>query len=1026
MADTRITPMPSLRHSGNMLELGLILLLAISGLGGNVAQGSETTAAASSPRPPKVLFFDDFSDPGALHGGQAVPGHIGQGVQGMNMGFNAEEFMDARRGTCSFWVRIEEAGDFRALESWASTSTGICSFVLYFKPEEVKDDPSALKGEIGVWYRFGEQPPRANGKTEIDGKLTAPLTCKKGDWVHVVWTWAGLEHRLYLNGELKATQKITPLPPKIPGNMTFSCPKPIDELLFLDTALSPEEVKAVFDWRGSGPPQFAAGGHGLTVTAEWGPGEKKVHASADAGIDLEERTAALRFTALDGKNGVLGTQTLDHLERGFGETLLPLSAMPPGKYRVRVEALDAKGQVCGTVESEPWELVETPWIGNKLGLSDVVQPPWTPIKSDGETLEVWGRRYVLKGGFGLPTQIIALGKELLSEPVTLKITRDGQPLEVTDCKVRITQTTPTVAHWEGSARAGDIGLRVTGRLEYDGMMLVNLVVEPPKGKSDIRIEALDLNTVLKAEHALFMNTSADDGGWWHSYRNWVPEAPGVFFDNLKQVASATSFLPYVLFCGHEVGLEWFAENRSGWRIDYSQPSQIASVEDGGRVRLNTRFANTPFVLERPIELVFGYEATPIKPLPADWRAAYVSHSPLPIKSDLAFTWAWSDVDGTLDLRGGNWNLCPKEPEAWAAKVVAPKTADGIKVAPFTNEHVLDSGNKTENDLIQRTMAAECGGVGYYTRPTAALRDYWAWNIDRWIKRGDISGLYIDEADISSTSSSLLSGSGYIKPDGTHGVGFNVLGTREKIKRLRQIFIDNGKRPLIWLPRYAQIIPHCHSFVDVVSEGEAYTFKSPNDPDFIDTWGQDLLERRSGQEVVGGPWMLGINRAQKFGFIPVFLNYIQFYDDKAATNRAFRTMHALLGLLDIIPIEQIWNGSFLKAKAAFGIGEPGVEFHGFWEQKAVSVAQADVKASYHTRKGAALIIVTNLGKQDFTGKVSIDYAALGLDPAKTIAKNPEAENATLTAADLAQMHIPGHDYRFILLEETPAKTTPTGH
>ena len=132
----------------------------------------------------------------------------------------------------------------------------------------------------------------------------------------------------------------------------------------------------------------------------------------------------------------------------------------------------------------------------------------------------------------------------------------------------------------------------------------------------------------------------------------------------------------------------------------------------------------------------------------------------------------------------------------------------------------------------------------------------------------------------------------MRPDGTHGIGHNTLGMREQIKRVRQLQIDNGKRPVVWIPVYGMIIPHTHAFVDVVSEGESFMFDKPGAPDWIDLWGEGLLQRRGGPEAKGGPWLLAIGSAQKLGFVPIFLNYIKFYSDP----RYMQALRAQYGLL----------------------------------------------------------------------------------------------------------------------------------
>ncbi len=98
---------------------------------------------------------------------------------------------------------------------------------------------------------------------------------------------------------------------------------------------------------------------------------------------------------------------------------------------------------------------------------------------------------------------------------------------------------------------------------------------------------------------------------------------------------------------------------------------------------------------------------------------------------------------------------------------------------------------------------------------------------------------------------------------------------EQLKRVRQIFLDHGKRPLVWIPVYGKVMPHAFAFTDIWSEGEAFMFEKPTAPDWVDLWGAKLLEPGAAQG--GGPWLLAIGTAQKFGAIPLFLNYIRFYD-----------------------------------------------------------------------------------------------------------------------------------------------------
>src|SRR4051794_27823707 len=70
---------------------------------------------------------------------------------------------------------------------------------------------------------------------------------------------------------------------------------------------------------------------------------------------------------------------------------------------------------------------DLPWIGNKIGVTEKVLPPWTPIEWKQDTgaalnLSCWGRTYAVDGS-GLPTQVKVLDENILSAPMRVEIIR---------------------------------------------------------------------------------------------------------------------------------------------------------------------------------------------------------------------------------------------------------------------------------------------------------------------------------------------------------------------------------------------------------------------------------------------------------------------------------------------------------------------------------------------------------------------------------------------------------------------------
>ena len=841
--------------------------------------------------------------------------------------------------------------------------------------------------------------------------VTASVGVAPNEPLHAAWTWSGVEHRLYLNGQLKLAKVVSsPLPAVIqpPVRILSNYTKetldnaPIRQIAIYDFPLTADEVAQ--DVAGNdAQPLVAAAPHRPSLVAQFAPGEKKGYAAVDVGNELEPRTSAVRFEAVDGAGEVKAEMTAA-LRRGFAEAVFPIPSLAPGQWRGRAVLLDDAGQQVAVTESTPWTFPDdAPWLGNTKGLTDTIQPPWTPIEMTGfedatnssgrgGQLAVWGRTLDLAGGFGLPRQIVSQGSRWLAAPIALELAGKDGVLPIEHPRVTLTKAQPHAAEWKGEARAGDVRITTVGTLEYDGMMLFKLRLEPAIPGKSISLEQIRLQTLMPKEHALFLNTSTDQGYYWYPYDGWIPKQPGVVHDNLKQQAAQSSFLFYATFSDHDTGLEWFADDLAGWQVDESKPVQEVVREPDGAVRWVCHLANRPFTLTSPIEITFGYMATPTKPLPSDWRSWYCHYLPLKdIASDLAVWWLWSN--STYDkYRGGIFNLRPDDMKKFTDVV---KAEGPVKPAPFVNQHVTvpcwpdsqrpEKGWPWFNNLLQ----AESANDGWVAVPTRGVRDYWAHNLDQWIASGSMRAIYIDEANCSTGSRSLLSGAGYVKPDGTHGYGHDTLGMREQLKRTRQLFLDHGRRPMVWIPIYKKMIPHAYSFVDVGSEGEAYweTTRKDGGPDFIATWAGNL--QKPADTVADnstGAWLLSTSQSQKFGIIPVFLNYLPHWSTDY--DKKLRSQYALLGLLDIIPYATE-HGWFFKAKHDFGWDAPATRFHPYYRQREVRTDRDDVAVSYYRRGDRVLALVTNLGAEAYEGAVRFELAALGMREGSAMATRIDA-------------------------------------
>jgi len=141
------------------------------------------------------------------------------------------------------------------------------------------------------------------------------------------------------------------------------------------------------------------------------------------------------------------------------------------------------------------------------------------------------------------------------------------------------------------------------------------------------------------------------------------------------------------------------------------------------------------------------------------------------------------------------------------------------------------------------------------RYTSELVDFSSWAFNEWVKRGLFYGLYMDDS-WSSIQSTFPGPGAYKLPDGTVQPGFQWLGQREYIRRLRQIFYDNHLTPHMCSHlTHTNFIPY-QAFFDVALDGEDFYNNSPESKwDFMDVWPAPRLRfDNSAKWGIAGMWL----------------------------------------------------------------------------------------------------------------------------------------------------------------------------
>lgn len=222
------------------------------------------------------------------------------------------------------------------------------------------------------------------------------------------------------------------------------------------------------------------------------------------------------------------------------------------------------------------------WFGNKIGVTDEVLPPWTPIVVDGDCARVVLREYRL-GASGLPDAIVSRGLPLLAAPASL--TLDGASAT---WQRRQLSTAPGKVVWEAEGRWPDVRATLRTTLEYDGMLRYDLTLTTAStGKA--RLRNLELTLPYRSERAQF----------------------GVSL-------VSTNFLPYHEVADMETGLAWFCEWAKGWQIG-AAPC-LETPQSGDRVNWKVRFIGVEGRdLSGSLTLTFGLQALPVRELDLSYQ-----------------------------------------------------------------------------------------------------------------------------------------------------------------------------------------------------------------------------------------------------------------------------------------------------------------------------------------------------------------------------------------------------------------------
>ncbi len=832
--------------------------------------------------------------------------------RGVVASWQAGELINAAHGAISFWVKaptqkkavlMSRAKDDLAVLRLQNPGGTKWVFRIWENPYVKPPPPKILKPpeEIDLDGGLGpedqpednieldaERPPQAVFVGQVLVQLTAvgaPAqagvwhnTDTKNGWVHVLWTWRSVQHRLYVNGKEAGSSTMFSRMSPVGADGVFQLlgtALSIADLRVHDRTISAGEAVqlAAAKLKSRTDREYLPAGPPLRVWAEWGrlTGRSIVYVAASlspsARIAPSARLSAPNATRVKlscreiNSAKVLKEIVLTNLPSGLGEAAVQVTqdeaAWLPGEYRWDAVGYDAKGQVLGRAASESWVAGELQgplkqFMGSQLGRRDKkvkIIPPFTAIQVKGKTVMTVLRDHQLdRTGFFKSIKARRSDRpqgpaqEILEGAVALHIfSKAGKALAFNQGRgLGPIDNQEDSVSWaaETSSAAGHL-LRVKGYMEYDGVARFDVAFAPNAAfeadRIELRIPLRD--DVFRVAHSLgtgFIHrfvkivppgTNSGNAAYRAEHISWAyggatkpARGPGVLFDSYFNHNDERSPNPTRFASFVHVG---GYDRGLSWFCDndrgWIHADGVPNMEIcalQGKRYIRLNIAAKPTKLTKPLAFRFYLLANPFKPMPKDWR-----------------TW----IIGDSRRHGGGSPFAGKTRRHWWW-LWAPDM-EGFRYYPGDGSMKSYAGYR---DKWRQSTAINSpfinfgtpGGTGLFTddmkvvpytwkvHNNRPMRDAVAYWMDRNIRETGIRGVYVDEPYNEPYSYNLLAGdSAYIRDDGTRGLGWRWLEGRAYFRRLKQVFTDNGCDPALWVhTTHWRGLPY-FTFIDISMDGE---------------------------------------------------------------------------------------------------------------------------------------------------------------------------------------------------------------
>lgn len=601
------------------------------------------------------------------------------------------------------------------------------------------------------------------------------------------------------------------------------------------------------------------------------------------------------------------------------------------------------------------------WVGNKIGAytDNWVPKPWTPLKLDSTSplaISCWGRKYSMNpSGF---SSVESQGEEILASPMVWKASVAGKMVDWKSESVTVLSQAKGVVTFTSSQTADGLRLSCNGRIEFDGF--VKLEFQLKSTGAPVSIENLTVDIPYRKSSATLMHYFPKVPVWYGGIGIQGINAGTVPIKDWSSV-----FIPHVWIGDEDRGMQWLCESDQWWNPS-NDDRAIELLPQANATTLRLNLIGKTTLVDKPRDYVFGFEASPIKPLPTD-----------------RYNWHYTHVGGCSDIlknadRMKELGVRAVDTLTWTEMWASPRPSTQENVDMLQKTAAIAHSNNMKMMIYYAFLLSdaspefasfneECRIIdknaymcpGFMNDKSYAVCQNSVWadsmiaGMNDTLNEFNLDGVYSDSMTCIGECSNQLHGCGYTGEDGTVHSTIEIYSVREFMKRIYHLFElreQKTGKPMMFIGHTSAniLLPtlgFCSAYLDTEHlTGQNRPFRIP-----LDVFRAEFM-------------------GSNFGVPAQTLSYYHLNNGRGLTHQE---MLAISLLHDVetpwsyetmAPIWKIWD--------TFGMND--TKFLPYWKQWGWQAPEG-VKVSAYTRinSNEMLVVAANMNEQEINGGLGLN-------------------------------------------------------